>query len=368
MGYERIGVINGFRGFAILAVIYHHLFSRLTPPGYGSIEIGGLTLLPFSPLANGWLGVNLFFVLSGFVLFAPYHANLRPMDTIGDVATFYRKRARRLLPLYFLVSLFGFIFVLQPPERTLSAFFLMATTTFPFTKGTFFPLYNGTLWSIGVEIWLSIAFPLLLLAYRRVGMWRVLVGTLILSMAVRIIGNDPEFYVKIPVLNFVKDSFLGRLDDLVLGMVIVCLYHRFKDYQVWEGWLFLCFLGGLAFLLATSSLWDYIQLEQVTRNVAPLPNTLFHCGCVLTLLSVLLTKNTVARFIFANPVIQLLGMMCYSLYVWHVWLIGRMAGPPMDQIFVFAILFPAITTLTYRYVEFGHVKETKMLFSAPRMR
>src|SRR5690349_10921917 len=87
---ERLGVINGLRGLAILAVMAHHFKSHLEPL-IGPYLPG--TSLSLSPLiANGWTGVNLFFILSGFVLFLPYASGTRAMTSVHDAVTFYRHR------------------------------------------------------------------------------------------------------------------------------------------------------------------------------------------------------------------------------------------------------------------------------------
>ncbi|RQS08467.1 acyltransferase family protein [Burkholderia sp. Bp8991] len=68
----RLAEINGLRGIAILAVVWHRLSFVLvpTPPRLW----GTPTELV---LWNGWMGVNLFFILSGFVLYLPYAAGKR---------------------------------------------------------------------------------------------------------------------------------------------------------------------------------------------------------------------------------------------------------------------------------------------------
>jgi len=85
---------------------------------------------------------------------------------------------------------------------------------------------------------------------------------------------------------------------------------------------------------------------------------MFHVGSFLSATAVLLSKNRITRFVFANPIIQLLGMMCYSLYVWHFMVLSR-----FGQIEACIILL----LLTYRYVEFGRAKDVRSLFATPRM-
>ena len=114
----KLGVINGLRGFAILAVIYHHVFSRFTGPGFGSFELAGITFLPLTHLANGWLGVNLFFILSGFVLSYPYFLQNRDFASAEEIKRYYIHRAKRLLPLYYFSIFFCAIFIVHPTSAT----------------------------------------------------------------------------------------------------------------------------------------------------------------------------------------------------------------------------------------------------------
>ena len=110
----RIGFTNGLRGLSILAVIYHHMFAERTPAGTGAIRVGGLTLLPYAPLANGFLGVNLFFILSGFVLYLPYASGRRTMARGEDYRRFYVHRFQRIMPLYYLFVAVALVTVAPP--------------------------------------------------------------------------------------------------------------------------------------------------------------------------------------------------------------------------------------------------------------
>ena len=107
---DRLAFVDGLRGLAIFAVIYHHLFSRFTAPGYESFELGGFQLFPFTYLSNGWMGVNLFFFLSGFVLYLPYVMRKRTINNRQNLWEFYKRRAQRLMPLYYICLFISVVF------------------------------------------------------------------------------------------------------------------------------------------------------------------------------------------------------------------------------------------------------------------
>jgi peptidoglycan/LPS O-acetylase OafA/YrhL len=99
----KIGAVNGLRGVAILMVVLHHLFIPYAgryPLHPGEIDPNGLFA---TFITDAWLGVNIFFVLSGFVLYLPCRLERRKIEGLADFRTFYQHRAQRLLPLYFIV-------------------------------------------------------------------------------------------------------------------------------------------------------------------------------------------------------------------------------------------------------------------------
>ncbi len=371
---DRLTVINGLRGFAICAVIWHHAFAHRTPPGFGSIELGGVQWLPLAPLSNGWLGVSLFFVLSGFVLALPYEQERRRMESGPDAIAFYLRRAARLLPLYYLASLIGFVFFAPPPTRSVTSFAMLLTATFNFSADTFFPAYNWVLWSLGIEIWMSIFFPLLLLLRRRLGLWTFFAATLVFSATFRFYGNQPFFWGRNPVLNWMKDGLAGRLDDFALGMVLAAVFVARRDRALGTGPR----LAALAIAAVAGWLtcvgWDAIRLGQLSRELAPLLNNLFQLACAAGILGLLFAPlGSPLRLLVANRPMQLLGMMCFSLYVWHgmlLWRAGLQApgGFTATNLAIYFAFLAAISTLTYRTVEFGQVRDLRALFVPPAPR
>src|SRR5580700_65219 len=99
--HPQLAAISGLRGVAIALVIFYHVLAGGVTPQALNVSLFGVTLSLSPFLTNGWTGVNLFFVLSGFVLFLPYAQHRRSMATLGDRLRFYRRRAWRLLPLFY---------------------------------------------------------------------------------------------------------------------------------------------------------------------------------------------------------------------------------------------------------------------------
>src|SRR5437899_1551206 len=95
---RRIGELDGIRGIAVLMVLAFHMFSysMLHEHWSGFARAIMLATMP------GWLGVDLFFVLSGFLITGIL------LDTRNDdryLRNFYARRALRILPLYYVVLL-----------------------------------------------------------------------------------------------------------------------------------------------------------------------------------------------------------------------------------------------------------------------
>src|SRR5689334_7390746 len=157
----RIDAINGLRGLAIIGVVFHHSFAKLFSSSDTPYGFLGMTFARVPFLTDGMLGVDLFFVLSGFVLFLPYALGRRNLDGNG-IRQYYWRRFLRLAPLYGLCILVCTTFS-YPASAYSKAYyeqiFYLFSVTFPFSEANFYPTPNWVLWSLGVEIWFSVIFP-----------------------------------------------------------------------------------------------------------------------------------------------------------------------------------------------------------------
>ena len=140
--------IDGLRGVAICAVIFQHAFSHGISHALAASEVIGFPYF----VDNGWMGVSLFFILSGFVLSLPYTGvETRFFDPAGILA-FYRRRARRLLPLFVIGCLVGYLV----NHATFGSLLLALTTMSMFSADEFFPHVNGPFWTLMLEIWFTL--------------------------------------------------------------------------------------------------------------------------------------------------------------------------------------------------------------------
>lgn len=375
---KKIGIINGLRGFAILAVIYHHVFSVYTPPGMIVNHLpAGLQLYPLSLLSNGWFGVQLFFILSGFVLYLPYARERRHMRAFADAGSYYKRRASRLLPLYYISYVVVVLWWnINIGKDFIRHFILMMTVTFNFSKEFFTPWYNSDLWSIGLEIWFSILFPFFVIMARKAGIRRLFIIVAVVSLTVRLVGAAmPEYEIGGSFYSVIRDSIIGRMDDFILGMLICDLYVkgvRLKNFA--KPWLLVAVGFGLLFIGA--NMWNAIMLGKAGIHIAPFTNSVNQAGFFLIICAALSVDTGALKLIATNRLMQVLGMMSYSLYIWHHlvlrlimrsdyndYTLVRWATQPYTAFTVFFYFFFLIflSVLTYRYIEFGR-KDWRELF------
>ncbi len=351
---RKLAVINGLRGIAIIAILYTHLWKQYTPAGWHGFSVRGVPLFPFTFLSNAHQGVALFFFLSGFVLFLPYASETRVMHTLRDARSFLLRRARRLLPLYYISVLVCIIFVY--PEKILRSILLMGTLTFNFSPDMYFPPLNTPLWSIGIEWWMCLLFPVVVHAMSRFDVRRVLLTILLLSLVMRIAGTWRPVYAH-GDFNMITNSVIGRFDDFGWGMALAFLFTvRRSALKSW--W----FPAGVVSVFASFTLTDWISLGFASPSLTPFTNIVLDVGFFLVTGSLLGGSLRFIRRIIASWPLQMLGLMCYSVYIWHVVLINPLHATLDATHFVqYLVVLFLLSFLSYRFIEFGHVKEIRTI-------
>ena len=185
---DRIPYLDGLRGVAIISVILVHANGYFG--GHFPLEAGSKLLAVV--LGSGWIGVNLFFVLSGFLI------TLSLLDAKASAAPmhhFYVRRALRILPLYFafilLVSLptvlgrhLPFLAPMQADDLASLGLFYYNFRVALFTHSDLVNIHH--FWSLCVEEHFYLVWPLIVMMCPQRRQLQVCAGGIALSVAARI--------------------------------------------------------------------------------------------------------------------------------------------------------------------------------------
>jgi peptidoglycan/LPS O-acetylase OafA/YrhL len=342
----KIDVIDGLRGIAIFMVVYQHVFSERL-----------LISLPLQPgfiFKYGWIGVNLFFILSGFVLAKPYILNQRSFTSFRDVRAFYIRRIVRLYPLFIFTSVFSTATLGFSPTNTTSL--ILSLTTFSmFIPSSFMPVFNIVTWSLVVEIWFSLIFPALiyLANNKKYGILKLSFVVFTAVLLVRIAGAIFIEYGN-PYINPLKDCFLGRLDDFLLGIILCFLYYKRPALLATLARSHPA-IPGVLLILSGNVLWE-LKMSGITPSfTVAFTNWSYQAGFALIIISTL-KRSSITAWLTRLKVLNVPGKMCYSIYLWHnlfIW-ITFLEYSLLDYTVYFLIL-ALIVPLSYRFIEFNRV-------------
>ncbi|MEL7500434.1 MAG: acyltransferase [Planctomycetota bacterium] len=225
---QYIPALDGLRGVAILLVLLHHTSIRHDATSMGSFVYRNLKSI-------GWIGVDLFFVLSGFLIGSIL---IKSHGQKGWLKSFLIRRSLRVLPLYFVVVFVCFNLIVLIPDarldwlRELSQdqwWYWAHLANFRRIFSAFDPSvanvgWFSTYWSLSIEehfylIWpfvIALAGPLRSLRVALVGILMVMVTRACISL-----GELPD--------PFIYNNTLTRIDGLLLGTVIAWLKHFRPD-------------------------------------------------------------------------------------------------------------------------------------------
>jgi len=217
-GSQRIPELDGLRGLAILLVLLDHYLSA--PRFDGTSRFWSLF---FKSLAGGQVGVDLFFVLSGFLIGGIL---LESRESPNYFRTFYLRRIHRILPVYYsfiliYLAALGIVHFYVPGVSTTSADFSHLFQYPIFIQNFFWSkthlewLYLGVTWSLAIEEQFYLCAPLVIryLSLRRLR--SVLVAVILLAPLLRLaLFLGPEEYRYLATL-----SMPCRADSLALGML-----------------------------------------------------------------------------------------------------------------------------------------------------
>jgi peptidoglycan/LPS O-acetylase OafA/YrhL len=328
--------INGLRAWAVVAVIFYHFGI----PGF----------------SGGFVGVDVFFVISGFLMTGIIVKELEKSENSGgskfSLINFYLSRARRIVPALLVLCIALIVvgwFLLSAPEykvlsvHVISALGFISNIKFWSEDGYFDAASHEKLllhtWSLSVEWQFYIILPLVLLA-----VWKIMPGrkplvitvvgglivSLLLSLVVTPIAPTAAFYL-LPT----------RAWEMLAGGLVFLSAHSFvfsdKTKRYMEA-------AGFVLIIASTILFDAGSIWPGWRALVPVIGTML-----------ILTAARRASFLSGNYIVQRLGDYSYSLYLWHwpfvVGLVYLNKGRQSGAIVAGLFLTLALGFLSYKFIE-----------------
>jgi peptidoglycan/LPS O-acetylase OafA/YrhL len=316
--------IDGLRGIAIVLVVFYHtwLFSWFTP----ELRVFSLALPVDIVPRNGYLGVDLFFTISGFVLFFP-HA-LRALDerAPGVPETAARFAARRFLkigPSYAIALVATFFFsieYLSVPDlwRNLGTHALFVQNAFSDGFGT----ANSVFWSLAVEVQFYVVFPLVARAFRACPYVTAAAMTAI-ALAYRF--GVAGCCIGVETITRAMPAYLDLFAAGMLAAHVVVWIRIRRPALARHAWAFTAgaalFALGAWMQFASSDTQQYVALGPQRWDLA-------HRTLLAVAFGGLAATSCFAvrpwRAALANPVLVFLSVISYNVYLWHtllmIWL------------------------------------------------
>lgn len=331
----RMPGLNGIRALSVVAVVWHH-----SHPGYVGLPIS----------RNGFLGVDVFFVLSGFLITTLLLDELHASGTIS-LRSFYIRRSLRIFPLYYLIlALLYFYFIRSGSAASNAAEFMHEFPWHVSYTSNWVQMKSlmAISWSLSTEEQFYLVWPPLLVLFGKRSLW-LLIAFLIVNQAVNFGALDGILKtagIPFESLSILQITFTPILLGVLLGFAIKI--HAVKQFikllPKWTTW-FACIIS--------------LALANVSGDLRGWPRLSFHLVISAIIAMVALRpQSRLVRALEWRPLVYI-GAVSYGVYLLHklvLHVVSRsLSAASIDApvpLFVLTLLGTVgLASLSYRYFE-----------------
>jgi len=304
--------LDGLRGLAILLVVFYHNFDFINYSVFG------------------WIGVDLFFVLSGYLITSIL---INTLNSPNYSRNFFSKRVLRIFPLYYLcLIIFLVIFPLLGLYREEMKFYLdhqwwfwfylqnwLLSVRFP-TAGNFLNHF----WSLGVEEQFYLVWPFIILWLRKPKKLMIFILSVLFLL---LIFRSFLWMCHLPHFNYTTFYAFTRIDGICIGCLIALLHkinYNFLRHKMAVVVTILAILNFGFYFLTQYGDYPYLAFVGFTT----------FAGMFGLLLHEAVTGDTkIITIIFTLPLLKFFGTISYGFYVFH-WPVYLMTQPGLSNFFL----------------------------------
>ncbi len=317
-----IGVLDGFRTFAILSLMFFHFWQQSWLGGFKlNLFNNTFEIMPREFFCSGAAWVDLLLLLTAFLMFLPFARLMNGENiSVDKPLRFYRKRIARLVPsAYFHIAILVIFIIRVSDYNGVGAYIKDLVRNLLFMQNSPYPeyvytKYTGTLWTLSVEMLFYLVFPLLARVFKKAPAL-TFTSMICASEAYINLYAIPQINSGYTLPHRLFPSYLGVF---AFGMMTSLIYVRTeksdirnKRYFVW-----LCTLIGIvASICGIALIWygygrNNNQLWQVENRL------LFAGITSIAILAVSFSAKGL-KMIYSNPFTHFIATISYNLYIWH---------------------------------------------------
>ena len=296
--------IDGLRSLSIILVLFYHYEYYFLDSNYFS---------------GGYLGVDIFFVISGYLIFKIIYKEIK--NNNFNYFIFLFKRARRILPVLLLAIIIFKILIFSNligqieknnfiNESIFSSLFISNIYYYynDIGYGDIEQFFKHT-WSLGVEEQFYLFIPLLSLFIIAISKNKyfilaffILISFFSLGLASYYLGSN---------YNFVFFNTLTRAWDLLLGVIVFLFEINFKKENSNKLLNFKSFISFISFIFLLTYVFFIADISMHPSFYTLFPLT---CVCIILLMN---KRNTFLFKMLSFKPVRFIGIISYSIYIWH---------------------------------------------------
>ncbi len=341
-GENFIPALDGLRFLAIFAVVLYHLAGYVATKSPATSLAAAKTSLVYAVLDKGNCGVQLFFIISGFILALPFVEHFLAAKKPVCLRKYYRRRVTRLVPPYVCNLLIAYAIQISTGHGTASGLWPSFLASVFYVHNLAIggmSLINGVAWSLEIEVQFYVLAPLLAVLFaipHKMVRRGLLLGIVVGLAAIKSVPEVARLFGGVwqGTIVWYLDFFLA---GFLLADIYVADWNRVPARDsIWDLW-------GLA-------AWGLVlltQFHEVGRHWLALPALVAYVSAF---------RGRILSYLFCQSCFVTIGGMCYTIYLYHFFVIaavGRWTAPitvgngfPINFAIQAALICPAVLVVS----------------------